>query len=152
MSVSDTPRLQCPKCPRTFPTDSQLRHHMKGHGSDTPFLCDTCGFTTRHFGSMNVHRKLHDGKNRSLLGIPLHFTYRYFAAFYTKILCMTLKFISWNLIAAYSMLPNFYLLFKNSNYRKPNVIMYMAWMFIQSNQKKSFRRPPQHAHGNSSRI
>ena len=58
----DTPRLKCPKCPRSFPTDCQLRHHMKGHGSDTPFLCDTCGFTTIHFGSMNVHRKLHDGK------------------------------------------------------------------------------------------
>ena len=52
---------QCGKCHRSFTTPSALRHHMKGHGSETPFLCEVCGFATIHFASINVHKKQHNG-------------------------------------------------------------------------------------------
>ncbi len=62
--------LQCPKCPKKLPTECQLQHHMKGHGSDTPLLCDFCGFTTKHHASMNVHKKRHDGKMYNICTVP----------------------------------------------------------------------------------
>ena len=52
----------CEKCPRKFATPSALKHHMKGHGANQPFLCEICGFSTIHFASMNVHKRKHNGK------------------------------------------------------------------------------------------
>ena len=66
-SVSVGVVYPCDRCPRTFATPSALRHHKKGHGSSTPFLCEICGFSTIHFASINVHQRQHNGKTYLIL-------------------------------------------------------------------------------------
>ena len=54
--------MSCPKCPKEFMTINQMKHHLRGHGSDQPMLCEVCGFTTRHYCAMKLHMNVHAGK------------------------------------------------------------------------------------------
>ena len=57
----------CPKCGKKFATPSALSQHEKGHGRDQPYLCDICGFKTRHAASLTVHKKIHIGEDVPLI-------------------------------------------------------------------------------------
>ena len=55
-------KIPCPKCPKEFATVNQMKHHLRGHGSDQPMLCEICGFTTRHYCAMKLHMNVHAGQ------------------------------------------------------------------------------------------
>ena len=62
---------ECKHCRRKFPTACTLRRHISmSHGTEIPFLCDTCGFQTKYFKSMIFHKKRHNGRN--LLSLEGH--------------------------------------------------------------------------------
>ncbi len=55
--------LQCPRCEKKLGSKVQLRKHLKiVHGEADPYLCNVCGFTTKHQGSLKEHQIMHDGK------------------------------------------------------------------------------------------
>lgn len=51
--------IVCPKCPRRFYENADLRKHMDVH-SDAKYICDQCGSTLNSKRSLDEHKRKFD--------------------------------------------------------------------------------------------
>lgn len=47
--------FKCMICSKFYPTNAQLRQHMRCHSQERPFVCNKCGRSYKH----NCHLKMH---------------------------------------------------------------------------------------------
>lgn len=47
--------LQCAQCPKKFSRLGSFNIHLAVHNAEKPFMCEICGFTTKHKNNMQRH-------------------------------------------------------------------------------------------------
>ncbi|RXM97184.1 Zinc finger protein 208 [Acipenser ruthenus] len=57
--AKDPAAFECDQCGSFHPTSEDLREHQETHGGDKPHVCEHCGRTYRHAGSLLNHKNSH---------------------------------------------------------------------------------------------
>ncbi|XP_060899646.1 zinc finger protein 408-like isoform X5 [Labrus mixtus] len=62
VTYTQTPKVQCPLCPKLLANGGSLRNHMKLHTGEKSHNCQHCGRSFSQKGNLESHLRIHSGE------------------------------------------------------------------------------------------